>query len=196
MLQKELAQLLDISPAMVSKLKKQGMPTDTPERAKRWRKRNLEPGRVKGSRFDPNHCTKQTSPMLATPDAATAHLNAELLTAVEAAGAEIDHALNSDKEWAGVMVAQVRERLRTISDDAQPRLSLQVWLALVEWFIHPDCAIVKAPDQKTLLNPAEFALRWHGWENTPMLNAYALDQARDWGDIAINGFPEYPDDDE
>lgn len=51
MQQKELAQLLDISPAMVSRLAKRGMPTDTLERAERWRKRHLEPGRVKGSRF-------------------------------------------------------------------------------------------------------------------------------------------------
>lgn len=52
MQQKELAILLDISPAMVSRLAKRGMPTDDPERAKRWRKRHLEPGRVKGVRAD------------------------------------------------------------------------------------------------------------------------------------------------
>lgn len=51
MQQKELAQLLGISPAMVSRLAKRGMPTDNLERAQRWRKRHLEPGRVKGSRF-------------------------------------------------------------------------------------------------------------------------------------------------
>ena len=51
MQQKELASLLDISPAMVSRLAKQGMPTDTLERATRWRKRHLEPGRVKGSKM-------------------------------------------------------------------------------------------------------------------------------------------------
>ena len=51
MQQKELASLLDISPAMVSRLAKRGMPTDTLERATRWRKRHLEPGRVKGSRM-------------------------------------------------------------------------------------------------------------------------------------------------
>lgn len=52
MQQKELAILLDISPSMVSRLAKMGMPTDDPERAKRWRKRRLEPGRVKGTRAD------------------------------------------------------------------------------------------------------------------------------------------------
>ncbi len=52
MLKKELAQLLGVSESMVSRHAKQGMPTDSVERAKRWRKRHLEPGRVKGSRYD------------------------------------------------------------------------------------------------------------------------------------------------
>ena len=52
MQQNELATLLDISPAMVSRLAKRGMPTDTLERAERWRRRHLEPGRVKGARLD------------------------------------------------------------------------------------------------------------------------------------------------
>lgn len=54
MLKKELAQLLGISGSMVSKLAKSGMPTDTLERAQRWRKRHLDPGRMKGARFDPD----------------------------------------------------------------------------------------------------------------------------------------------
>lgn len=45
--QSELAELLGISPAMVTKLKNRGMPTDSLERAQRWRKRHLEPGRIK-----------------------------------------------------------------------------------------------------------------------------------------------------
>ncbi len=52
MLKKDLAQLLGVSESMVSRHAKQGMPTDSAERAKRWRKRHLEPGRVKGSRYD------------------------------------------------------------------------------------------------------------------------------------------------
>lgn len=54
MMKKELAQLLGISGSMVSKLAKIGMPTDTLERAQRWRKRHLDPGRMKGTRFDPD----------------------------------------------------------------------------------------------------------------------------------------------
>lgn len=196
MLQKELAKILGISPAMVSKLKKLGMPVDDPDRSRRWRKRNLEPGRIKGSRFDPNRGAQIVAAPHATPSTATADLQAELLPEVEAAGAAIDQALATENgEWAALMVAQVRDLLRKIFDDAQPRLSLQVWLALVEWFIHPDCAIGKAPDKETLLTPAEFAMRWHGWEIAHDLNAYALDQARDWDDRSINGWPECPDDD-
>lgn len=52
MLKKDLATALGISAAMVSKLAKRGMPTDTLERAERWRRRHLEPGRVKGVRYE------------------------------------------------------------------------------------------------------------------------------------------------
>lgn len=55
MQQKELAKLLGISPGMVSRHARKGMPTDTLDRAKKWRKRHLEPGRIKGSRYDPKH---------------------------------------------------------------------------------------------------------------------------------------------
>jgi hypothetical protein len=52
MLQKDLAIALDISPSMVSKLAKKGMPTDSVERARRWRDRHLEPFRRKEHRAD------------------------------------------------------------------------------------------------------------------------------------------------
>lgn len=50
MQQKDLARLLGVSPAMVSKLAKRGMPTDSLERAQRWRRRHLELARAKDSR--------------------------------------------------------------------------------------------------------------------------------------------------
>ena len=62
MSQKELAEALNISPAMVSKLAKRGMPTDTLERAQRWRKRHLEPGRVKAFKAPAGRATQQTPP--------------------------------------------------------------------------------------------------------------------------------------
>jgi hypothetical protein len=195
MQQKELAALLGISPAMVSRLVKRGMPT-TLEGAQRWRKRHLEPGRVKGSRFDPKQPSKATAPEPATPDTAAAALAGELLAEVEAACVEFDNALNEgDQAWAGVMLQRVRELMRLTPDDAKPRLSLRVWLALVDWFIHPGCAIHNAPDKAALLNPVEFGMRWHGWDDYPLLNEHTLDQARDWNDYSIKGWPTCPDDD-
>ena len=52
MTQSELAQQLGISASMLSRLKKRGMPTDSLERAQRWRKRHLETSRIKGVRRD------------------------------------------------------------------------------------------------------------------------------------------------
>lgn len=52
MTQKELAEALGISQAAVSKLARRGMPTDSVERASRWRRRHLQTGRMKGMRAD------------------------------------------------------------------------------------------------------------------------------------------------
>lgn len=49
---KELALQLGISGAMVTKLAKRGMPTEDAEKARRWRKRNLQTLRTKGVRID------------------------------------------------------------------------------------------------------------------------------------------------
>jgi phage terminase Nu1 subunit (DNA packaging protein) len=49
---KELAVKLGISASMVTRLARRGMPTDSVDRAQRWRKRHLEPGRMKGARVD------------------------------------------------------------------------------------------------------------------------------------------------
>lgn len=53
MLKKDLAAALGVVPSMVTKLAKRGMPTDSVERAERWRKRHLEQGMVKGVRREP-----------------------------------------------------------------------------------------------------------------------------------------------
>lgn len=49
---KELAEGLGISQGMVSRLLKRGMPSDTIQRAKRWRNRHMERPRLKGIRVD------------------------------------------------------------------------------------------------------------------------------------------------
>lgn len=49
---KELAAGLGISQGMVSRLIAKGMPDDSIERARRWRNRHLQRGRMKGIRAD------------------------------------------------------------------------------------------------------------------------------------------------
>lgn len=48
---KQLAAALGLSEAMVSRLRRRGMPVDSAEHAERWRRRNLEPARTKGMRM-------------------------------------------------------------------------------------------------------------------------------------------------
>jgi hypothetical protein len=49
---KEMSKALGISEAMVSRLRKRGMPMDDVARAERWRRRNMAPARMKGARMD------------------------------------------------------------------------------------------------------------------------------------------------
>ena len=131
MQQNELAKLLEISTAMVSRLAKRGMPTDTLERAQRWRKRHLEPGRVKGARFDPKRKATPPAPTPMTPGTVEPALLVDLLADIEAAGLELDKALTEgDKVWADVMIQQVRDLLRVLPDGAWPDLPIGVWNAL------------------------------------------------------------------
>lgn len=92
MKQKELAALLGVSTAMVSRHVKQGMPTDTLERAERWRKRHLEPSRIKGARYDSNH-RPQVQPAPATASGSFLEVAAGLLEIASmalSAGGRID----------------------------------------------------------------------------------------------------------
>jgi len=131
MQQNELAALLDISPAMVSRLAKRGMPTDTVERAERWRKRHLEPGRVKGSRFGTKRKSKPATPTTAPAEPSDAEVINDLLDAIEAAGLELDKALTEgDQKWAAVMFQQVRDLLRLLPVGEWPNLPTQVWREL------------------------------------------------------------------
>lgn len=205
MQQKELAKLLGISPAMVSRLAKRNMPTDSLERAQRWRKRHLEPGRVKGSRFDPTQATKPAAPMPATPDTAAAAVPGVSVADVEAAGAELEHAIVwNDQEWSGLMTQQLRGLLRQLPDDARPCLTLRVWLALLEWLISPECEVFDSPNKSEILTPGQFAYRRHKsffandlmtTEHISCLGAHALSEACDWNDVSINGWPDDPEKD-
>ena len=48
----ELAKELNVSRATISKNEARGMPTDDVQRARRWRKKHIQPGRMKGVRRD------------------------------------------------------------------------------------------------------------------------------------------------
>lgn len=197
MQQKELAAALGISPAMVSRLKKMKMPTDTVERAQRWRKRHLEPGRIKGARFDPKQATKPTAPKPATPDTAAAAVPGVSVADVEAAGAELDDALTTgDQAWADVMLQQVRDSLRQMGLEAEPRLSLRVWVALCDYVLMLDGVLERATNPAELLTPVQFCKRWRPDQPTyPLQNHHILCHACDWHNYAINGWPAYPEDD-
>ena len=194
MQQNELAKLLGISPAMVSKLKKKGMPTDDPGRAQRWRKRHLEPGRVKGSRFDPTQPNNATTPATPAPAAVTP---GESLAEVEAAGVELDKALiDGDQARLNAMIQQTRQLLRILPDDAEPRLSLRVWVTLCDYVLMLDGVLERATNPAELLTPIQFCGRWQPDQTIYALqNHHTLCHACDWHDYALNGWPAYPEDD-
>jgi hypothetical protein len=194
--QKELAKLLDISPAMVSRLKKKGMPIDTKERAERWRKRHLEPGRIKGARFDPKHETKPTD-----PKSATTTVPGVSVSDAEAVGIELDNALtNGDQSWSDLMINKLRTTLRQMVlesdpyDEVEPRLSLRVWLALCSYVLVFDDAMLLTNNPVELLTPVQFCRRHLPHSQTyPLENHHTLSHACDWQDYSIKGWPEYPD---
>lgn len=183
MQQKELAKLLGISPAMVSRLAKRSMPTDSLERAERWRRRHLEPARVKGARFDPTQpvVVSPVKPLLVAPAAPAVSLEN-----VELAAIGLDVRLSeNDADRAKLMVQQFRQLLRKLSPDSEPCLSLRVWLALIEWLLNPDSPVFHSTDQAALLTPGEFGARWP----LPTSGKNALFDACDWNDISIHGWP-------
>lgn len=156
MLQKELAALLGVSPAMVSRLAKRGMPVDSLERAERWRRRHLEPGRVKGARLDRSQASKAASPKPTPP--ARLPLAPEFVTdaQIEAAGDLVDGALRrGDWDVAKARIMQLRQLLARAAPDAGPRLAGRVWLALLDYMLHEDAGIRSAPDMGAMMTPGE-----------------------------------------
>ncbi|MDE2416461.1 MAG: hypothetical protein KGN32_01520 [Burkholderiales bacterium] len=191
MQQKELATLLDISPAMVSRLAKRGMPTDSLERAQRWRKRHLEPGRVKGSRYDPSREVAANTPAAAIE---VPPLPSVVLFEIEDAGAMVDAALIRGNQYgAAIRTWQLRELIRTPRHWLDyPRLSVRVWLSLLGYMTHQDAEVRNAPDMGTLLTPGEYGARW--CPASPWAAHTVLCDACDWDDDALNGYPDQPDD--
>lgn len=183
MQQKELAALLGVSPAMVSRHAKQGMPTDTLERAQRWRKRHLETGRTKGNRFEPSRKPVPPVPKASseTPIASTS------FTEIESVGEMVNAALLRGNHYgAAVRTWQLRGLLRQSIGDAGPRLTVRVWLSLLDYILHEDAEVRHAPDMGELLTPGEVGTRF-GDHATP---AHVIHyEACDFDHDALNGWP-------
>lgn len=208
MLKKDLAQALNISPAMVSRLAKRGMPTDTPERAERWRKRHLEPGRVKGMRAGTTRATPAPSPARSAPDvqagntapdgqwldSAMAPLDSVVVSKLEAAALLVDAALVQGNTYAAaVRTHQLRELLANMADGASPRLTVRVWVALLDFVMHEDADIRTAPHMGELVTPAEcgaLITRSNSWPGHSVIF-----HACDYDGVALNGWPDGIDDD-
>lgn len=191
MQQKDLAILLDISPAMVSRLAKKGMPTDDLERAQRWRKRHLEPGRVKGIRADTIKPKQPPNPAPAKPSPALAALGARVAE-MEALGDLIDGALNRGNQTeAARRIMQLRLMFRQSNaiKDESARLTVRVWLALLDYILHPDAEIRRTPNMGEYLPARECGARIGaggiGWAAHTVLF-----ECCDFCDYAVNGWPD------
>lgn len=190
MQQKELAKLLGVSTSIVSRHVKRGMPTDTIERAEKWRKRHLEPGRIKGTRFTFTPNPAPTPAKRASPPDAEFSVS---MANVEEVGDLIDSALTrGNQDTAAIRITQLRALLRQIQNDDSPRLSLRVWLALVDYMLHEEAEIRDASDVWALLTPGEFGTR--ACPNSPWPVQCVLYDACDWDNNVIHGYPECPND--
>lgn len=141
---------------MVSRHVKRGMPTDTLERAEKWRRRHLEPGRVKGARADTITPRQPSPPAQAKP--APVALGATV-AAFEAVGDLIDGALNrGNQDAAASRVRQFRLMLRQSQNHAADEsicLTARAWVALLGYMLHDEAGIRHAPNQGAYLTAGE-----------------------------------------
>lgn len=210
MLKKELAVALGISGAMVTKLAKRGMPTDTVERAKRWRRRHLQPGMVKGFRAGTvaqpdTPVVRVSTPSIPQPPAWPA--NWAGITApdevgvpmVEAVGLACGQMLRGScpVNQTGYAVAFLRDLMRRLhpDDDMMVRLPLCVWIALADHGLHQAAEVRQAPDleQQTVLTAEAFGAMVNSAYPTPW---EWLDIARDQGGYSVFGWPDDGQDDD
>lgn len=211
MLQRELAEALDISPAMVSKLAKRGMPTDSLERAQRWRKRHLEPGRVKAFKAPTGRATQQTPPPQPSGHAVTLAGHSPMgqpcnwldmaapqtVTAwtVEAVAAACAHLLQNapSPDDAAYPLAFLRDLLRrTDPHEVRFRLPLCVWLHLVEGWVHPEAIqLLKQNPGGELLDAATLGRLVNPERPFPPLEL--IDAAADVEGISVIGWPAEQD---
>lgn len=167
MLKKDLAQLLGVSESMVSRHAKQGMPTDSVERAQRWRKRHLEPGRVKGQRYDPK--SKAATKAVAMPDLGVCI-------------SLLDQALQlAPVPHDAPVLLNTRTALRTMPDRLAAADSLampvRVWVRLIDPVCNNDAVSkVRAMDPAASMTAAQLADAMHKGDAPPWA-AYVLQEA-------------------
>lgn len=127
---KQMSEALGISEAMVSRLRRRGMPMDSAERAAAWRRRHMDPARMKGTRVD----TESQTP---APRARVVSVEAELRRLV-AGCPPLDPLPEAS-------VLELRQVLRRMSFDefrriyADPQLGDVVWRAAPAALVAWDC---------------------------------------------------------
>lgn len=122
MLKKDLAEELGISPAMVTKLTKRGMPSDTPEAAREWRRRNLEPGKVKPGTAYPR--AVPASPVRVSAATADATVN-EAQWAMDTA-----HARLAEGAGIALMIPVLRRSLAAVPESHRPMVAWSMPVAV------------------------------------------------------------------
>lgn len=123
---KDLAAALGISGPMVSRLVKRGMPTDSVERARRWRHRHLNPLQMKGQRIG---SPPSPAPPASVPPAAPALCDDAVRHAL--ALAELAADLLPRGSFASVEPL-LRAALRAVPAEARAsvEMAVDVWSAL------------------------------------------------------------------
>lgn len=188
MKQNELASLLDLSTASISKLVARGMPTDTVGAASAWRRQNLQPSMIKGGRFDSTRATTRPPVQPARPPEAMTYYLAD--ADIEAAGDALDGALRrGDKDRVAALSLKLRELLPDAAPGASPRLSVRVWLALLDYLLCPQAAIRTAPDMAAILSPEEVGTKFFPTE-WPWSAGLVLFECADHDGYATRGWPK------
>ncbi len=129
MLKKELAQALGISGSMVSRLAKRGMPTDSVARAERWRRRHLEPGRVKGQRLD----TIKDFDLANRPLVFEGVDPRQLRSTVVDMGLMLHGFYHVDARYAPQYRWALRDAIRRLPPGFRASFTTSVWLALIDY---------------------------------------------------------------
>lgn len=185
MLQKDLAALLGISASMVTRLVRRGMPTDTVERAEKWRRRHLETARMKGNRMEQ---TQRPRAGLVRPSRKPKTPAFVTDSVIEEMGDLVNGALQrGDHDRVAALTLELRELLRVAAPMARPRLHLRVWLALLVYMLHEGAAVRSAPDLGALLTPGEFGAL--AFPDAPWADSEVIYEAADHDKVSINGWP-------